>query len=140
MAHLTSTADRMKALTRIAAHLEPNGRVVLEGLYRNESRVRPPKVVRDGVRLFTIAETWTPAETGVWNVVYTYEENSRITEVKTRLRSWSAEEVTRLGDAGLEVEAVWGDFDESPFSPESSRVVIVAKGRTSTAAAHSSAR
>ena len=134
MAHLTSAADRVNALRRIAALLAPEGRVVLEGLYRpagKESHKPPRAIVGDGVRLFTVAETWTAAEErDIWNVAYRYEEKSDVTEVKTILRSWSAEEIDRIGETGLEVEALWGDFDESPFSPGSSRVVIVAKGRT----------
>jgi hypothetical protein len=37
------------------------------------------------------------------------------------------EEVEGLGDAGLQVEALWGNFDERPFSPTAPRIVIVAR-------------
>jgi hypothetical protein len=35
----------------------------------------------------------------------------------------------RLRLAGLEIESLWGDFDERPFEPTSPRIVIVAKYR-----------
>ena len=131
MAHLTSSPDRSKVLERIADHLAPEGRVVLEGLYRppEQAPVLPSRaVVRDGELLFRVSEFWTPApESPLWNVTYRYERGSTMTEVTTMLRSWMPEEIGRLPESGLQVESVWGDFDERPFTPDSARMVIVAK-------------
>src|SRR6266567_3191598 len=121
MAHLTSSDDRMQVLQRIADHLAPNGRVVLEGLYRAAGT--PPHVPpRDVFQQFRVGESWKPAGEGpLWNVTYRYEKGAEVTEVATTLRSWTAEEARRLPDAGLEVEALWGDFDERPFSDDAPR-------------------
>ena len=130
MAHLTASADRMMVLKRIADHLEPEGRLVLEGLYRPPDRASvPPRAVqRDGELLFSVAESWSPSpQSSVWNATYRYQRGSTVTEVTTVVRSWSAEEVGRLPESGLQVEAVWGDFDERPFAHDSARMVIVAK-------------
>jgi len=107
MAHLISIDDRARVLRLILDHLTPDGRVVIEGLYR-------PAGSAPGVE-----ESWTAAEDpSVWNVRYRYAS----VEVATVMRSWSLEEI-----AGLQVEHLWGDFDRSPFSDDSKRMIIVAK-------------
>jgi len=134
MAHLTLPQDRMKVMGQIADQLAPDGRVVLEGLYRapgNQPHVTRRDVVSGGQKQFSVAESWEPAgETPLWNVIYRYERGPEVTKVATVLRSWTAEEIRCLPDAGLHVEALWGDFDERPFSRQSPRIVIVAR-RTS---------
>ena len=131
MAHLTSSEERMKVLESIARHLAPEGRLVLEGLYRapgKTPRVPARDIVRDGETLFTVDESWEPAgESALWKATYRYRTGSAVTEVTSLLRSWTSEEVGRLPESGLEVESLWGDFDERPFSPTSPRMVIVAK-------------
>jgi SAM-dependent methyltransferase len=131
MAHLTSPSDRMKVMKQIADHLTPDGRVVLEGLYREPGkRMQVPRrdVFRGEQKQFTVAESWEPAgTTPLWNVTYRYEQGSKVADVATVLRSWTEEEVRRLPDAGLRVEELRGDFDERPFSREAPRIVIVAR-------------
>lgn len=131
MAHLTSSAERMRVLERIAGHLEPEGRVVLEGLYRPPERgsLLPPRaILRDGELLFSVSESWEAAgDGGLWKVAYRYEMESALTEVTTVVRSWSPEEIRLLPECGLQVEALWGDFDERPFARDAARMVIVAK-------------
>ena len=131
MAHLTSSAERSKVLERIADHLEPEGRLVLEGLYRPPGRapvLRPRAVLRDGELLFTISESWSPApESPHWKATYRYERGSSTTEVTAALRSWTPEEIGHFAESGLQVESLWGDFDERPLSHDSPRMVIVAK-------------
>jgi SAM-dependent methyltransferase len=112
IAHLISTSDRAKVMRLIAGHLAPDGRVVLEGLYRHETR-------------HTASESWTPTDVPfVWRARYCY----KTVEVTSVLRSWSREEVAHL--AGLQVESVWGDFKESPFREDSERMIVVAKRRS----------
>jgi len=131
MAHLTSSEERMTVMKSIAHHLAPEGRLVLEGLYRAPGKtalVPARDVVRDGEKLFTVDESWEPAgESALWNATYRYRTDSAITEVTSVLRSWTPEEVDRLPECGLQVDALWGDFDERPFSPTAPRMVIVAR-------------
>ena len=131
MAHLTLPHERMKVMERIADHLAPDGRVVLEGLYRPPEKpplVPPRDIFGAGEKLVAVDECWEPAgENALWNVTYRYKKGSEITEVATVLRSWTPEEVRRLPEAGLQVEELWGDFDERPFSHTAPRIVIVAK-------------
>jgi SAM-dependent methyltransferase len=111
MAHLISIDDRARVMQLIADHLTPDGRVVIEGLYRQAGSA-------PGVE-----ESWTAtADPSVWNVRYRYSKGASSVEVTSAMRSWSLGEVV-----GLRVESVWGDFDESPFSDGSKRMIIVAK-------------
>jgi SAM-dependent methyltransferase len=107
MAHLISMDDRISALKLITDHLAPDGRLVIEGLYRRAGDAANAN------------ETWSATEDpSVWKVRYRYGS----VEVAGVMRSWSLEEV-----AALRVERLWGDFDGSPFSEDSKRMIIVAK-------------
>ena len=131
MAHLTGPEERRNALQRIADHLAPEGRLVLEGLYVSSGRPKRAaarEISRDGKRLFTVEECWEPAgREALWKVTYRYARASETTDATSVLRSWTTDEVRRLPEAGLEVEALWGDFDERPFSDTAPRIVMVAK-------------
>jgi SAM-dependent methyltransferase len=122
MTHLTSMEDRVRVMRLIADHLEPDGRVVLEGLIRQVSS--PPIVTQRNA--LTIEETWTPtADPSVWEACYRYDT----VEVHSVMRAWSRADLDQMEESGLEVESVWGDFDESAFSEDSPRIIVVAKGR-----------
>jgi SAM-dependent methyltransferase len=131
LAHLTTADERTKAMRRIAGHLAPEGRLIIEGLYRPRRKplLVPMRAIRRaGKEMFTVEEIWKPAaERSTWNATYRYRQGSSTVEVESLLRSWSRDEVDRLADYGLEVESVWGDFDESPFEDDSPRIVIVAR-------------
>jgi SAM-dependent methyltransferase len=130
IAHLTASEDRLAALKQIATHLEPGGRVLLDGLYRApraEGSLSTREVHPPGAAPFTLTESWEPGPLpALWNVKYCYRRDSAVTNVVSTVRSWTMAEVEGLRDAGLQVEALWGDFDERPFSPTAPRIVIVA--------------
>ncbi len=112
MAHLTSIDDRARVIRLIADHLTPDGRFVLEGLYRH-----------DGTK-HTADESWTRTDIpSVWCASYHY----KTVDVTSLMRSWSRKEVAHLADAGLYVESVWGDFDEGPFRDNSERIIVVGR-------------
>ena len=91
----------------ITDHLTPDGRVVIEGLYRSAGCT-------------SAEETWSATgEPSVWNARYRFANG---VEATTVMRSWSLAEVE-----GLRIEHLWGDFDESTFSDDSKRMIIVAK-------------
>ena len=122
MAHLISLDDRTRVLQLIADHLTPDGRVVIEGLYRREpgsSQQRRGSLIID--------ESWsTTADPSVWNAHYRYEKDGSVVNVSSVLRSWSPSDLELLATCGLQVESTWGDFDERPFSDQSKRMIIVA--------------
>jgi len=117
MAHLTSTDDRTRVIESIREHLAADGRVVLEGLYR-------PRREATVVRAPHVEEQWEPVGSeSLWRATYRYDD----AQATSLLRSWTSEEIDRLRLAGLEIEALWGDFDERPFETASARMVIVAR-------------
>jgi SAM-dependent methyltransferase len=133
LAHVTLTDERTKVMKLIAEHLAPKGRLILEGLYRPPGKpllVPMREIHRKGTERFTVEEMWTPAtDASTWKATYRYTQGSSTGEVESVQRSWSRDEVDHLRDHGLEVESVWGDFDESPFEDDSPRIVIVASRR-----------
>jgi SAM-dependent methyltransferase len=121
MAHLISFDDRVSVLRLIADHLTPDGRLVIEGLYRQK-----PGASRDRRGTLVIDESWSATgDPSVWIARYRYTKGSSIVDVGSTMRSWSMEEVRHL--AGLRVTNVWGDFDQSSFTDASKRMIIVAK-------------
>lgn len=130
LAHITSAEERARVLARIANHLAAGGRVVIEGLYRAPGKAlqEPPRrIMHGGELLFTVEESWEPAgANALWKATYRYTTGSETTEAVTTLRSWTAEEIRRLPESGLEVEELWGDFDERPFTATAPRIVMVA--------------
>jgi SAM-dependent methyltransferase len=120
MAHLISIDDRAIALRLIADHLTPDGRVVIEGLYRRE-----PGSSQQRHGSLMIDESWrATGDPSVWKAHYRYEKDGSAVDVSSVLRSWSLEDVAHFP---LGVESIWGDFDERPFSDASTRIIVVAK-------------
>ncbi len=130
MAHITSAGEREKVLKRIAEHLTAGGRVILEGLHRPpgiESLVPAREIHRPGETPLVIEESWKPVgQDPVWRATYRFIDGASITEATSLLRSWTLEEVELLSSAGLQVEDLWGDFEERPFCDTSARLIIVA--------------
>lgn len=130
MAHVTSTAERITIMQRIAHHVQRGGRVVLEGLYRSPAAALASARNIDGAqKTLTVEEEWKPAGAeSVWETTYRYkEEGSAAIEVTSMMRSWTGDEIDRLAGSGLEIESVCGDFDERPFSDNSPRIVVTAR-------------
>ncbi len=131
MAHLTSTRDRTRVIESIREHLAADGRVVLEGLYRPRREatvVAPRRVSPDARRQFTVEERWEPVGSeSLWRATYRYDDGFGGVQATSLLRSWTREDIDRVRHAGLEIEALWGDFDERPFENASPRIVIVAR-------------
>jgi SAM-dependent methyltransferase len=128
MAHLISIDDRARALRLISDHLAPDGRVVIEGLYRHESGTSS-----NDRRGTLVGESWrATGEPSVWNAQYRFEKGGSVVDVSSMVRSWSTSDLELLPACGLDIESTWGDFDERPFVPTSNRLIIAAKLRRGT--------
>jgi len=118
MAHLISMDDRARVLRLIGDHLTRDGRVVIEGLYRREAGS-----LQHQRGDLLVEESWTATDDpSVFNAHYRYTKGSSTVDAASLMRSWSLEET-----AALRIEKLWGDFDQSPFSEDSPRMIIVAK-------------
>jgi len=128
MAHLISTDDRARALRLIADHLSPDGRVVIEGLYRHE-----PRNDQHQRGKLIVDESWTTTgDPSVWDAHYRFEKRGAAVDVSSVVRSWSKFDLDLLPACGLDIESTWGDFDQRPFVPTSNRLIIAAKLRRGT--------
>jgi SAM-dependent methyltransferase len=126
MAHLISIDDRARALRLIADHLTPDGRVVIEGLYRHGQSARSQRLQRGNL---VIEESWSPAgDPAVWNARYRYTKGETNAVAESVLRAWSQSDLAIFPTCGLEIESMWGDFDERPFAAAiSNRMIIAAR-------------
>lgn len=134
ISHWTRLRDRRAVLRRVARHLSPHGRFVLEGLYRRERRSFDIPARRVGGQTpLWVRESWRPAGPGSgWIARYLYRmgrgKTAREVSASFEARSWRPGEIRpffRL--CGLRVDALWGDFDRSPFTTSSPRLLVVAR-------------
>lgn len=137
--HLRTDEGRSAALARVAEHLTDDGTFVLDALWFPEARRREAAAPRG-----LVSERRVPADDGPETTVrHTWRcdpETARCTarfecrrggEVAARSvfvgRYWTREELDRrLGEAGLRVERLWGDYDRGAWSPESEHLVVEA--------------
>ena len=135
LSHLTRLSDRRKALRAVAKQLAPGGRFVLEGLYRRQGEFDlPSRRVRHPGGVLTIDEAWFPVgPKNLWHARYRYRdrrpgEADETLEAAMVARAWDPATVVALFAAsGLRVEERWGDFDGTPFTRTSKRLILVAR-------------
>jgi SAM-dependent methyltransferase len=140
--HLTSAADRRRALRAVAEQLSGSGYFVLEGLYRRRKIFEPPeRRIRHAAGVLSVSESWRPMGTRqLWKARYRYcdrREKGEETAVEASFvaRAWDPAEIRRCFlSCGLTIEELWGDFDRRPFSRGAPRLVVVARKAGRTAA------
>ena len=138
--HLTSDRDRDQALARIAEHLAPGGRFVLDAAWLPpeqrrvaarssgltiESTHRPER--RSGGAELQVRESWRcDASTRRCRVRFAYRmDGKEVLEAAFDARLWSLDELEcRLKRAGLELVATWGDYDGRPWDRKTSPRLI----------------
>lgn len=138
--HLRRDVDRGLALRTAAAHLQTGGRLLLDALWlpretRREAASAEGRVVertvagRAGEPAIRVREEWRCDPEGHrCTVRFSYRTEGGEDEALFRGRYWTPEEVERrLPAAGLELEALWGDYDRSPWSEASPHLIVVAR-------------
>jgi SAM-dependent methyltransferase len=141
--HLVTIEDKRAALRRIHSHLVPGGRLIFDHFVFN------PESARRNASPGLHAE-YTDAATGrdvlLWAgatydfaaqtmrlIAWTDELDEEGVVVRRRYRrlsfSWIEPEQVRalLSETGFEIETLYGDFDRSPFGPESPEQIWVAR-------------
>ena len=133
--HLTSAADRRRALRAVSEQLSGHGHFVLEGLYRPRKIFDPPeRRIRHAAGVLSISESWRPiGSRQLWKARYRYrdrrgEGEETTVEASFVARAWDPGEIRRcFASCGLAIEELWGGFDRRPFSPGAARLIVVAR-------------
>lgn len=148
LSHLTSMADRRRALRAVARQLSPGGAFVLEGLYRGRRPFEPPsRRIRHDRGELRIEEAWSPVGVkDLWHARYRYRDRRKGLPDDTLsasfvARAWDPASLRAVfRSCGLRVESLWGGFDRRPFRSAASRIVVLARRVSAPAAAPSSPR
>lgn len=139
--HLADPDDQMAVLERAAAHLRPGGLLLIDLFHPDVARL----VEAHG--LMELADQWMRedgTEVIKWSVrtvdwaeqlqetLFIYEEiapdgSVRRTRCPFTLRFlWRSEAELMLRLAGFQVEAVWGDFEGTPYDSQSEHLILLA--------------
>jgi SAM-dependent methyltransferase len=138
--HLLTDGDRARTFAGVARHLLPGGRLVLDALWLSETeaaaaaagrRVREQVSVLAGGPL-RVRESWR-CDPRSRRCVVRYEfrlQGRALVVAEFQARYWSLDELrARCTEAGLTIEAVWGDFDRAPWDERTSpRLIVQARG------------
>lgn len=133
LSHMTTLADRRRALRTVARQLAPGGVFVLDGLYRPRNAVAMPRRQIPHPRgVLRIEERWIPfGREELWHARYRYEDRRADGDVRTETaaflaRAWNPATIHDLfAEAGLAITEMWGGYDGRPFREDSSRRLIV---------------
>ena len=134
--HLLTDADRVRTFAGVARQLLPGGRFVLDAFWLPETEVAAAAEGRRVREHFSalagqplrVRESWRcDPRSRRCMVRYEYRQPGRRPVVaEFQARYWSFDELrARCGEAGLTIEAVWGDFDRAPWDERTSPRLIV---------------
>ena len=141
--HLLTTADQLDALTNLARHLAPGGRLIIDlpagdelahqdpdARLTLEQTFRDPVTDHQVIKLVASRVDWA---TQRQHVTYVYDElltdgGVRRTVVPMTLRHVFRYELALLLDkAGYSLEALYSDYDLSPYGEGGPRMIAVAR-------------
>jgi SAM-dependent methyltransferase len=122
--------ENRRVIREIARVLEGDGRFLFDHL--NADRVRAslvPKSERDVKGVHVVETRWIEDDPPrVKKRVVAREKGETLREYTESVRLYRPEELAEeLARAGLSTENVFGDFDGGPWSPASSRLILVGR-------------
>ncbi len=140
---LTTKAQQLACLKSVGAHLEPGGQLLFDAYAADPvsgSEESTPTVhehivanFHNGERHIEVRER-SEEDLDKQQINATYAYYSTWDDGRTQLDSWSILQryifpeqlFNLLEEAGLALEGIYGDFDQSPFSQTSHHMVVVA--------------
>jgi SAM-dependent methyltransferase len=139
--HLADAAGQLAVLERAAAHLRPGGLLLIDLFNPDIGRLIEVNGVteladqwvrEDGTEVMKWSVRMLDLADQIQETLFVYEEIApdgtvRRTRCPFTLRFlWRNEAELMLRLAGLEVEAVWGDFEGAPYESQSDHLVLLA--------------
>jgi SAM-dependent methyltransferase len=130
--HLTADEDRERAFARVAEHLAPDGRFLLDAAWLSPERRHTAEeggLVEDREEEggLSVREVWRcDAGSRLCTTGFEYRVDGRL-EAKASFpsRLWSLVEIeARCRAAGLEITRLWGDYDRRPWDRATSSRLI----------------
>ncbi len=120
-----SDLDNLDVLRRFARALKPGGRALIDQPNREFAlRHFRSRAQRGGV---TITAKWNPT-TERAGTIHSFVRNGKPTKARMSIRLYTPGQFRRLFEqAGLEVEAMYGNLDGSEYSRGSPRIYIVGR-------------
>ena len=137
LVHLPLGEDRDRVLGLVADHLRPGGVFILDSFWMRPSTRRKAagpggwkrsRSIGPPHREVVVREAWTlDPEEWIGQVAYEYEEGGRtVARASFRPRLWSPDEVReRFSRAGLRIRRVLGDYQGTPWDPDSASSLLV---------------
>ena len=120
--------DNVAVVTEIERVLAGRGRFLCDTFGRDHvlARLVPEESRISTEREYRIRRWWNPETSRVEKEIEVRRGGSTET-FRESVRAYTADELTgMLRGAGLQVDAVWGDFDGSPVCPDSPRLIVLA--------------
>ena len=139
---LLTRADQRACLERCRAHLDPAGRLAIDVFNPKLARLTSPTPVPEGPREFAGPES----ETVLWSGETEYDLAAQTLQSHWRYERTSTGGETTVSEhllalhyffrfemewmleaCGFEIEALYGDFERTPFTADSPEIIVVAR-------------
>lgn len=127
--YFLTEAENTAVVAEIERVLQGGGAFLCDTFCRDHvlARLVPEERRRCGEKEYRIRRSWNAATARLEKEIEVRRAGSA--EIfRESVRAYAADElVALLEGAGLRVESVWGDFDETPAGPESPRLIVLAR-------------
>lgn len=129
--HLIEDENRMRAFARVAEHLAPGGRFLLDAAWLPPERRHAAQdgglvEEREADGDLAVREIWSCDDSRLCTTRFEYRVDGHL-EAKASFpsRLWSLDELEEwCRAAGLEITHIWGDFDRRPWERSTSPRLI----------------
>lgn len=130
-------SENEKVITQVSKLLVENGVFLLDTnnhfriakLFRNAPSVTQVRELTNGITLKTVQKYDLRAKK--WKMVRTWKQNGKLHTYRTNVQLYAGTEIKKLlKKNGLQVVSVFGNYDSSPYTKTSPRLIVLAKKLT----------